>query len=572
MLKNLTLCLAIIAAINAEENRLGYHTSRAIVADRGVGILDAGSVGTSILSNGNLIKMGGDFPEGCYQGYMYIANLGLMVGIPGKDEAGNIYPWALRPDPETDSLVYWGPTVSESWFDRTDGNLCTDWEAADGANGAIFSGNTTVSEIYGGMWNIGFSDSTALFATSTLESTWPLNSNNIPTWPGWTNDDGDYFSDEDVYLEFDDRFATRDIDSTQGYPTDIKVKMLASSYADQPLQNTILYRARLLNMSAYDYERLYVGLYFDADIYSRRSSGSYTGRSNDDDLMDIDADDGLVYVYDRDDNSNGVHNLAYVGLICLNYPEGLGLTGVRWIDWYKRPGVYDAETNTNCCSGDGIKPEAEDKEAIQYALLSNDIDYPNQPISDWEWRGVNAGSNPRQDEYNDWYFHPNPDSMSDPNFDSVDALIQNYPDGMDCLLFATSGPYDINAGDSIEIWFAVVFGDSAEELISTAQYLNSTLSTVNNEVKQPVDFQLLQNYPNPFNPQTTIEYTIGSPGRATLSVYNIQGQLVETLVDGFQSKGKKTITWDAGSYSSGIYFYRLFFNNHAVTNKMLLVK
>ncbi len=73
----------------------------------------------------------------------------------------------------------------------------------------------------------------------------------------------------------------------------------------------------------------------------------------------------------------------------------------------------------------------------------------------------------------------------------------------------------------------------------------------------PTGFQLAQNYPNPFNPGTTIRYTVPTASRVTLRIYNITGQQVATLVNGVHPAGNFEIRWEAESFPSGIYFYRL---------------
>ena len=92
----------------------------------------------------------------------------------------------------------------------------------------------------------------------------------------------------------------------------------------------------------------------------------------------------------------------------------------------------------------------------------------------------------------------------------------------------------------------------------------SSAETILNEV--PSAFELGSNYPNPFNPQTTIQYAIpGQTGGAvpvTLRIYNLQGQLVRTLVDEQKSPGRYHAIWDgkngAGArVSSGVYVYTL---------------
>ena len=78
----------------------------------------------------------------------------------------------------------------------------------------------------------------------------------------------------------------------------------------------------------------------------------------------------------------------------------------------------------------------------------------------------------------------------------------------------------------------------------------------------PNEFKLLQNYPNPFNPTTMINYNVSGQGHVKLSVYNVLGQKIRTLVDGYLVPGFYNVSWDACddsgmSVSSGIYIYRL---------------
>ncbi|MBL7074565.1 T9SS type A sorting domain-containing protein, partial [candidate division KSB1 bacterium] len=88
----------------------------------------------------------------------------------------------------------------------------------------------------------------------------------------------------------------------------------------------------------------------------------------------------------------------------------------------------------------------------------------------------------------------------------------------------------------------------------------------------PMDFCLSQNYPNPFNPKTYIQYNLAKPGKVTLKVYNLLGQEIETLVNGFQDAGNYRILLDASSYSSGIYFYQIKANGFSSTRKMCFLK
>ena len=89
---------------------------------------------------------------------------------------------------------------------------------------------------------------------------------------------------------------------------------------------------------------------------------------------------------------------------------------------------------------------------------------------------------------------------------------------------------------------------------------------------QPAQFTLGQNYPNPFNPSTTIEYALDRSGIVTLKIYNIIGQEVATLVNGFQNAGTYRAVFNAGGLSSGVYFYRLQSEKLSQTQKMILMK
>lgn len=88
----------------------------------------------------------------------------------------------------------------------------------------------------------------------------------------------------------------------------------------------------------------------------------------------------------------------------------------------------------------------------------------------------------------------------------------------------------------------------------------------------PSRFTLQQNYPNPFNPTTTIGYQIPKDGDVQLTVFNLLGQEVATLVDEFQVAGAHSIQWNAMNVPSGTYFYRLRSTGTITTNKMTVIK
>ena len=93
----------------------------------------------------------------------------------------------------------------------------------------------------------------------------------------------------------------------------------------------------------------------------------------------------------------------------------------------------------------------------------------------------------------------------------------------------------------------------------------------------PDKFELKQNYPNPFNPTTTIQYSLATGEKVRLAIYNVLGQEVKLLDEGFKPAGSFETTWDSRDndgqvLASGVYFYRLEAGDHIETRKMLLLK
>jgi hypothetical protein len=91
-------------------------------------------------------------------------------------------------------------------------------------------------------------------------------------------------------------------------------------------------------------------------------------------------------------------------------------------------------------------------------------------------------------------------------------------------------------------------------------------------LSMPDQMTLLPNYPNPFNPGTTITFELVKAGPVTLKIYNLRGELVETLVEKAVPAGQHAFQWNASNHSSGVYYYQLTSGSMQLTRKMLLVK
>jgi len=94
----------------------------------------------------------------------------------------------------------------------------------------------------------------------------------------------------------------------------------------------------------------------------------------------------------------------------------------------------------------------------------------------------------------------------------------------------------------------------------------------NPESVLPASYELNQNYPNPFNPTTKINYELPITNDVNLSVYNLLGQKVVTLVNEQKKAGYHQVAWDASGFASGIYYYRIQAGEFQDVKKMLLLK
>ncbi len=136
----------------------------------------------------------------------------------------------------------------------------------------------------------------------------------------------------------------------------------------------------------------------------------------------------------------------------------------------------------------------------------------------------------------------------------------------------------IHSGDYVHIWADVNPGDTMTEIHKNNDLGWSILQIpgiatgIEARNHQPTTFTLNQNYPNPFNPSTIISYYIPSGSHVTLTVYDILGRKVMTLVNEKQNPGGYEVTFNASDVASGVYFYRLQAGSFSQTRKLMVVK
>lgn len=128
-------------------------------------------------------------------------------------------------------------------------------------------------------------------------------------------------------------------------------------------------------------------------------------------------------------------------------------------------------------------------------------------------------------------------------------------------------------GFASDIFFDNKFWSYNESDNSISIYNLTTVGVEENtNLRVPEDFLLAQNYPNPFNPGTTISFSLPEGGNVKLTIYNLIGQEIGIIVNGYKDAGIHTINFDGSDLNSGIYYYQLQAGSFVQTKKMILLK
>ena len=345
-----------------------------------------------------------------------------------------------------------------------------------------------------------------------------------------------------------DDWATYRNDPTQVSPFDVHFSMTDSladnlkvgvrclckvhAWSEPDRDDFLIYEYFIVNISPGLLTDVYAGLHVDGDI-SSVAGGSGALAYYLDDMMD--------YYLDTDVNG---------------HPESISY-------------MYDGD-NPNI-SGDDTGGKLIPKESLGF-LGSRVLDCPpsktgtpaNQQSGHqwWDWNhDPQAGT--------DWYH-----LMSLEQFKEDTTVFHDY------RYFQTMGPWDINAGDTIRIALAFGLGEGLSGLRENLQTaydlywseIRTPLAIGLNDTYLPSKFELNQNYPNPFNPLTVISYQLPVNIKVELSIYNILGQKVATLVDAHQKTGYHQVEWDASGLASGLYYYRIEAGTFVQTRKMVYLK
>ncbi|MBO6535285.1 MAG: S8 family serine peptidase [Balneolaceae bacterium] len=152
----------------------------------------------------------------------------------------------------------------------------------------------------------------------------------------------------------------------------------------------------------------------------------------------------------------------------------------------------------------------------------------------------------------------------------------------DVSTVVASGPYEFNPDVTIKLGFMYVYGadypDLRDKVLASRERFvfevdePGVYTSGEIETDLPTTTRLNQNYPNPFNPTTQITFELAESGLTELTIYNVLGQEIQTLVNEVKTAGSYTMDFDASALNSGVYFAVLKTENTSRTIKMTLIK
>jgi len=416
---------------------------------------------------------------------------------------------------------------------------------------------------------------------------------NLINWPGElgapyedVNSDGQFTKDIDKPKFYGDEtlwFVANDLDtaiSHRAYGSDpIGLEVQVTSYAynrTDILADVVFKKYNLINKSGNNIYDMYLGYWADCDL----------GYANDDFIgCDTILNLGYTYNSDNDDNWEYGTNPPTIGYLLLQGPTiktnslDSAFYNERWIKGFKNLQMTSFTPfvkNSNFRDAD----QGQYSGTIQFYNYLRGLDYNGDAvINPWTNSVTKYGVSGDPVAKSGWF----EGEVGWPNGTNTGDRRQ----------MISSGPFTLSAGDTQQVVIAIIMarGESNLESVSilkdrskaiTNFYYNGVLSDVKDDIQLPKEFVLYQNYPNPFNPTTTIKYSVPEKSNVQITVYDVLGREVTTLVNKEQLAGTYEVKFsanggsasgrDGSKLSSGVYFYQLKVGSFEATRKLLLVK
>ncbi len=171
------------------------------------------------------------------------------------------------------------------------------------------------------------------------------------------------------------------------------------------------------------------------------------------------------------------------------------------------------------------------------------------------------------------------DISPDDDFQYFDLEISSTADFSDYLTVETvdTAYLDTDYEIDVTVYYRLIAYDDAGNSSEHSVAIDITVLWADLGIAIPDEFAIHQNYPNPFNPVTTLRYDLPEQGHVRITIYDMLGRDVKTLINEYQDPGYRSIIWDATNdygkpVSAGMYLYQIQANNFLKTKKMILVK
>ncbi len=161
-------------------------------------------------------------------------------------------------------------------------------------------------------------------------------------------------------------------------------------------------------------------------------------------------------------------------------------------------------------------------------------------------------------------------SFTDSSLGEIDAWLWKFGDG---LTSTSQNPTHVYTnGDSFTVSLFVRGPGGSNTMVKSNYIIVDHPTSIDDMAGIPDKFDLLPNYPNPFNPQTTIRFAVPKRSFVKITIFDINGKLVQNLFSGTKNPGNYAITWNASGFPSGMYFIKMDTDSFTSVQKCILVK
>ncbi|MBI2417257.1 MAG: T9SS type A sorting domain-containing protein [Ignavibacteriales bacterium] len=355
-------------------------------------------------------------------------------------------------------------------------------------------------------------------------------------------------------------------------PMGIEMQVTEFGYNTSDLKNVLFKKVCLINKGSLAINDYHVGIWSDPDL----------GDASDD-FVGCDTVLNLEYVYNGDGNDAGANGYGNtppaLGYYCVQPPVTMGLSSDSAFFFGRYHKGYKAvrmESFNLYLGGSTFYKDWELGQAAGSQQLFNNL-------NGLLWDG-SAILDPIQGGTPTKFIVPGNPVAGTGWYEGA-----GWPGGVapgDRRMLMSFGPRNFNPGDTMEFVYAYVIGRGSnninsitkmKELANTVsqQYAGLVATAIEKQETGIPKFGLLQNYPNPFNPSSRIIYSLAQAGNVSLKVYDVLGNEVATLTDGWQQAGTHEVVFNSAQHkqlASGVYFYRLQAGVNSVVKKMLLMK